>query len=54
LVKLVQFPDRIAFFYGTLSDLDYTITVSDRSSGATKTYHNPAGRYCGGLDNNAF
>jgi hypothetical protein len=54
LVKLVQFPDRTAFFYGTLSDLDYTITVSDRSSGATKTYHNPAGRFCGGLDNHAF
>jgi hypothetical protein len=54
VVKLVQFPDRIAFFYGTLSDLDYTITVSDRSSGATKTYHNPAGRFCGGLDNDAF
>ena len=54
LVKLVQFPDRIAFFYGALSDLDYTITVSDRSSGAAKTYHNPAGRFCGGLDHNAF
>jgi hypothetical protein len=54
LAKLVQFPDRIAFFYGTLSNLDYTITVTDRSSGATKTYHNPAGQFCGGLDNNAF
>jgi|GEM_PF-5239669 len=54
LAKLVQFPDRIAFFYGTLSDLDYTITVTDRASGAVKTYHNPAGHFCGGLDNNAF
>ncbi|MBV8202005.1 MAG: hypothetical protein JOZ15_15405 [Acidobacteria bacterium] len=54
LVKLLQFPDRVAFFYGTLSNLDYTITVTDRSSGAVKSYHNPAGQFCGGLDNHAF
>ena len=54
LVKVIDFGDRIAFFYGTLSDLDYTITVTDRASGRQKTYHNPAGHYCGGLDNTAF
>ena len=28
--------------------------VTDTTTGAVKTYQNPAGRYCGGLDNSAF
>lgn len=54
MTKLVNLGDRIAFFYGSLSDLEYTIRVTDTSSGVVKTYVNPAGRVCGGLDNNAF
>src|SRR5205807_8756123 len=30
-------------FYASLSDVDYTITVSDSHTGAVKIYHNPAG-----------
>ncbi|HEY8019448.1 MAG TPA: hypothetical protein VIH93_00010 [Thermoanaerobaculia bacterium] len=54
MTKVVQFPDRIAFFYGALSDLPYTIHVTDNASGTTKTYNSTAGTLCGGLDNSAF
>ncbi|HXO21441.1 MAG TPA: hypothetical protein VOA87_16125 [Thermoanaerobaculia bacterium] len=52
--KVIDFGDRIAFFYGSLSDLPYTIHVTDTLSGATQTYQSTAGLLCGGLDNNAF
>jgi len=51
---MVDFGDRTAFFYGALSDLEYDITVHDTIGGTTNTYHNPAGTFCGGLDNTAF
>jgi hypothetical protein len=54
MTKLVQFPDRIAFFYGALSDLPYSIHVTDNASGTTKNYTSTAGVLCGGLDNTAF
>ena len=54
VMKMVDFGDRTAFFYGTLSNLEYDITVTDTIGGTTKTYHNAAGNYCGGLDNTAF
>ncbi|HEY8020638.1 MAG TPA: hypothetical protein VIH93_06040 [Thermoanaerobaculia bacterium] len=54
MVKLLQFPDRVAVFYGALSDLPYTIHVTDTATGATKTYASQAGKLCGGLDNTAF
>ena len=54
VMKMVDFGDRTAFFYGALSDFEYDITVQDTIGGTTKTYHNPAGTYCGGLDNTAF
>jgi peptidyl-Asp metalloendopeptidase len=54
LGKIIDFGDRIAFFYGTLSDLDYTLNVQDTVNGTTKSYHNPGGTFCGGLDNHAF
>ncbi len=54
MTKLVPFPDRIAFFYGALSDLPYTIHVTDHSTGVVKTYTSTAGTLCGGLDNDAF
>ncbi|HXO26890.1 MAG TPA: hypothetical protein VOA80_06075 [Thermoanaerobaculia bacterium] len=54
VMKMVDFGDRTAFFYGALSDLEYDITVHDTIGGSTKTYHNPAGTFCGGLDNTAF
>jgi hypothetical protein len=54
MVKLLQFPDRIAVFYGALSDLPYTLHVTDTATGTTKTYQSTAGKLCGGLDNSAF
>ncbi|HVG09392.1 MAG TPA: zinc-dependent metalloprotease family protein [Thermoanaerobaculia bacterium] len=54
MAKVIDYGDRIDFFYGTLSDLEYTITVTDTNTGQIKTYHNAAGNYCGGLDGNAF
>jgi len=54
VMKMVDFGDRTAFFYGALSNFEYDIAVTDTLGGTTKTYHNAAGNYCGGLDNNAF
>ncbi len=42
------------FFYGGLTDLEYTLTVTDDTTGATKTYTKPAGSECGGSDTAAF
>ncbi len=54
MVKLLQFPDRVAVFYGALSDLPYTLHVTDTATGTVKTYQSSAGKLCGGLDNSAF
>jgi hypothetical protein len=54
LVKILEFPDRFLVLYGALSNLEYTFTLRDTVTGRTETYQNPAGRYCGGLDNSAF
>jgi hypothetical protein len=51
LVKILDFGNRIGVFYGTLSNLQYTLQVTDTSTGGTKTYFNPPGNYCGGIDN---
>ena len=42
------------FFYGALSDLEYTITVTDTTTGTVRTYHNDPGNICGGADTKAF
>jgi hypothetical protein len=42
------------FFYGALSDVDYTISVLNTKTGAVKTYHNPKGTLASGADINAF
>ncbi len=42
------------FFYGALSDVEYTITVTDTTTGAMKTYQNPVGNFCGVGDTSAF
>jgi photosystem II stability/assembly factor-like uncharacterized protein len=45
---------RYWFFYGGLTDLDYTLTVTDATTGAEKMYTKPAGSECGGSDTAAF
>jgi peptidyl-Asp metalloendopeptidase len=54
MVKILEQGDRVDFFYGTLSDLQYTIHVTDTETGTVKTYRNEAGRFCGGLEVDAF
>jgi hypothetical protein len=54
VVKMLDFGGPVKLFYGALSDLEYTLHVTDLSTGVTKDYFNPAGRFCGGLDDNAF
>jgi hypothetical protein len=41
-------------FYGALSDVRYTITVTDTATGATKSYTNPAGRLASRADTRRF
>jgi ELWxxDGT repeat protein len=41
-------------FYGALSDVRYTLTVTDTVTGAVKTYTNPAGQFASVADTSAF
>lgn len=41
-------------FYGALSNVEYTITVTDTQTGVVKTYQNPAGRFASVGDTEAF
>ncbi len=45
---------RFWFFYGGLTDLEYTLTVTEVSTGRQKTYTKSAGSECGGSDTGAF
>lgn len=42
--------ERILVLWGAMSNLEYTLELTDRQTGEVQTYHNPAGTYCGGLD----
>jgi hypothetical protein len=52
LIKTLDFGDHQLVLYGALSNLEYTIRVTEAATGRTKSYHNPAGNYCGGIDEN--
>jgi hypothetical protein len=54
VAKVVDLGNRTAFFWSALTDYEYDIGVTDTIGGSSKTYHNPAGMFCGGLDNAAF
>jgi hypothetical protein len=41
-------------YYGSLSSVEYTITVTDTATGAVKTYHNAPGQLASQADVNAF
>ena len=45
---------RFWFFHGGLSDVDYTITVTDTATGAQRTYRNLPGTLSSGADTSAF
>lgn len=54
LVKALDFGDRILVLYGSLSDFEYIIRVTDTTTGIYNDYYNPPGNFCGGIDDNAF
>ncbi|HYG64791.1 MAG TPA: right-handed parallel beta-helix repeat-containing protein [Thermoanaerobaculia bacterium] len=41
-------------FYGALSDVQYTLTVTDTATGRVKTYNNPQGQLASRADTSAF
>ena len=41
-------------FYGALSDVEYTITVTDTATGSQRTYHNPLHHLASGAYLDAF
>jgi len=41
-------------FYGALSNVEYTLTVTDTQTGAVKTYKNPSGQFGSVGDTAAF
>jgi ELWxxDGT repeat protein len=42
------------FFYGALSNVEYTLTVTDTRTGAVRTYRNPSGQFGSVADTGAF
>ena len=48
------FAPRFDIYYGGLTDLEYTVRVTDTKSGVTKTYRNPPGTVGGGVDRVTF
>ena len=45
---------RFWVFYGGLTDVEYTLTVTDAVTGAGHDYEKPAGSACGGFDTSTF
>jgi hypothetical protein len=45
---------RFWIFYGSLSNVEYTLTVTDMARGAVKTYHNPSFQFASQADVDAF
>ena len=41
-------------FYGALSNVEYTLTVTDTLTGVQRQYHNPSGRFASVGDTAAF
>jgi hypothetical protein len=54
VVKLIDNGGAYWVFYGSLTDVEYTITVTDTQTDAVATYRNPPGEVCGGADTAAF
>jgi predicted outer membrane repeat protein len=41
-------------FYGALTNLEYTLSITDRVTGTVKSYHNPSGNFASAGDTAAF
>ncbi len=48
------FNGKFWVFYGALSDVEYTMTVTDTATGSVKSYFNPQGRIASVADTSAF
>ena len=46
--------NRFDVYYGGLTDLEYTVTVTDTQTGLTRTYQNAPGNVGGGVDRTSF
>lgn len=46
--------NRFDVYYGGLTDLEYTVTVTDTQKNVTRTYRNPPGTVGGGVDRTSF
>jgi hypothetical protein len=46
--------NRFDIYYGGLTDLEYTVTITDTQKSVTKTYRNPPGTVGGGVDRTSF
>jgi hypothetical protein len=46
--------NRFDIYYGGLTDLEYTVTVTDTVKNVTRTYRNPPGTVGGGVDRTSF
>jgi choice-of-anchor B domain-containing protein len=53
-VKALETGTKIRILWGSLTDAEYTLKVTDTASGQAKVYTNPAGTFCGGVDPEAF
>ena len=49
-----SYNNRFWVFYGALSNVEYTVTVTDTATGAVKTYFNPSGNLASVADTSAF
>ncbi len=57
VIKVVDgraFNNKFWVFYGALSNVQYTITVTDSTNGSVKTYQNPDGNLASVADVTAF
>jgi hypothetical protein len=48
------FAQRFDVYYGGMTDVAYTVTVTDTQTGTTRQYTNNAGHVGGGVDRNSF
>jgi hypothetical protein len=48
------FAPRFDIYYGGMTDVEYTITVTDTQTGTTRAYHKNAGTVSGGVDRTSF
>ena len=48
------FANRFDIYYGGMTDVGYTVSVTDVQTGTTRTYTNTAGTVGGGVDRNSF